>query len=146
MCCWTSSLGTHLSVREPVEGERLRCTTIYVGAPSDSVEVDWRFAHVVKIEKSIARMKRIDALFESAAKQAGPNAVDVILSSMLSDGVEGMKAIEQAGGKCIIQKPGDAQYPDMPLHALDAVTADFLGTPEEIAAKLTELAAGRTCK
>ena len=37
---------TRMRVEEPVEGKRLQCTCIYVGMPSESVEVDGRLAHI----------------------------------------------------------------------------------------------------
>lgn len=136
---------TRLTVREPIEGEKFRCTTLYVGKPSDSVQVDGVLAHLERIENDLRRVDRIDELFVSAASSARENAIGVILSGMLSDGVAGLKAIQKAGGKCIVQLPSEAKFPSMPENALAEVDADFVGDTREIAAKLVELAAGRTC-
>ena len=70
----------------------------------------------------------------------------VILSGLLWDGVEGLSAIHQAGGKCLVQSPADAIFQDMPLHAIDAVDIDFVGTADEIAQRLIEIARPRSCE
>lgn len=136
---------TRLTVREPVEGESLHCTTLYIGNPSQSVLVEGRTAHIDEVTGHMERLQRIDELFRSAARNAGPNAVGVILSGTLWDGVAGLQAIHEAGGKCIVQDPRDATYKDMPEKALDQVDVDYVGTADEIASILMELAAGRNC-
>jgi two-component system chemotaxis response regulator CheB len=92
------------------------------------------------------RIQRIDELFLSAARHARHNAVGIILSGTLWDGVEGLRAIHDAGGKCIVQDPGEAAVEDMPRNALKSVDVDFVGTTDEIASLLVELAAGRSCQ
>ncbi|MCA9072213.1 MAG: chemotaxis protein CheB [Planctomycetaceae bacterium] len=135
---------TRLRVCEPSEGEKIHCTTIYVGRNCDSIIVDGQEIHLDFVS-DVERLKRIDYLFESAAI-AGKNAVGVILSGMLWDGVEGLKAIHEAGGKCIVQDPEDALFPDMPRNALATIPVDYVGTTDEIASLLMELAAGRSCQ
>lgn len=127
----------------PEDEECLERTTIYVGRPDDRVEVDDDEFDVEVEAAPYARIRRIDDLFFSVAESAGPNAVGIILSGMLSDGVKGLKAISAAGGRCIVQAPEDAAYPSMPDHALDAVDVDFVGTTEEIASILFEWVIGR---
>lgn len=136
---------TRLSVREPVEGESLHCTTLYIGHPSKSLLIEGQEAHLDDVAGHIERLQRIDELFRSAARSAGANAVGVILSGTLWDGVAGLKAIHEAGGKCIVQDPEDAAFDDMPRKALEQVDVDYVGTDDEIASILVELAAGRNC-
>ena len=129
-----------LDVCEPFEGERLACATIYVGASRDSVQVEGHAFHVFSDRSRVARMHRIDDLFESAAASAGENCIGVVLSGMLNDGTNGLKAIKDAGGYCIVQDPRDADFDDMPSNALADVEADFMGTTEEIIDRLIQLA------
>lgn len=137
---------TGLRVRQPVEGEKLCCTTIYVGSPAESVEIDGNRIHSEIDVSDVARMERIDDLFITAAQSARENTVGVILTGMLSDGVEGLKAIHAAGGYCIVQDPKDAKFESMPKNALAEVEADFVGTSDEIAERLIRLAEGRSCE
>jgi len=61
----------------------------------------------------------IDPLFRSAARVAGPNVVSVLLSGTLDDGSAGTAAVGAAGGFTIVQDPSDADFPDMPRHAIE---------------------------
>lgn len=135
-----------LAVREPVAGDSLNCTTIYVGEPSKVVRVAGREVQLDDLTGELARCRQIDALFLSAARYAGRNAAGVILSGMLWDGVAGLQAIHEAGGKCIVQDPADAAYDELPRRALEEVDVDFIETPIGIAGVLVELAADRSCQ
>ena len=133
-------------VEEPEDEDSLECTTIYVGSSDETVEVDGKQFDVEVDTSRYARMHRIDDLFKSVAESAGKNAVGVILSGMLSDGTAGMRAIKDAGGRCVIQTPSDADYPSMPSHALAEVEPVYVGTAAEIASFLMEMAIGEECE
>ena len=66
----------------------------------------------------------IDPLFRSAARAHGPHAVSVLLSGTLDDGMAGTAAIRQAGGATLAQDPAEAEFPDMPAHAIAAGVVD----------------------
>lgn len=66
----------------------------------------------------------IDVLFRSAAAHYNGRTIGIILTGMLDDGMAGMQAIKQSGGKCIVQDPNEAEYPDMPLAVLNAIDVD----------------------
>ena len=134
-----------IDVVEPWDEECLQCTNIYVGAPNQRVEVEGEHfeIHVDTTDKS--RIRRIDDLFKSVARSAGKNAIGIVLSGLLSDGVAGIKAINDAGGICIVQDPKDADYSSLPENVLDEVKAHFVGTSEDIAKLLVALASDRTC-
>lgn len=135
-----------VEVDEPVDEESMECTTIYVGAPNERVEVDGDEFDVEDDRSRHARIHRIDDLFKSVAESAGKNAVGIILSGMLKDGTDGLKASHEAGGFCMVQDPGDAAFSSMPDNALDAVPIAYVGTTEDISSKLMELALGRRCR
>lgn len=67
----------------------------------------------------------IDPLFRSAAVAFGNKVIGVLLTGYLDDGTAGLLAIKRCGGTCIIQDPGDAEYPDMPQNALNQLTPDY---------------------
>jgi two-component system chemotaxis response regulator CheB len=80
----------------------------------------------------------IDVLFESAADAYGADLIGVILTGANQDGAEGMRAIVDAGGTGIVQRPDDAFAPAMPQAALAACpTAEVLPLAM-IAARLQE--------
>ena len=135
-----------VEIAEPHDHECLECTTVFVGAPDEKVKVKFDEFHIELDPTGKSKLKRIDDLFSSVAKSAKHNAVGVILSGMLSDGVQGLKDIHDAGGYCIVQDPKDAEFDSMPNNALAEVDANFVGTAEEIADVLIEIARGRKCR
>ena len=60
---------------------------------------------------------------------------------MLNDGAAGLSAIKACGGTAIVQHPLDAQADQMPLAALEAVTADHVVDADGLAGLLAEVAA-----
>jgi two-component system chemotaxis response regulator CheB len=75
----------------------------------------------------------IDVLFETAADALGAGVVGVILSGANSDGSRGLRAICDAGGQALVQRPDQAASAAMPRAALKAC-------PEARALSLGELA------
>jgi len=67
----------------------------------------------------------IDVLFRSAAVAYNTSAIGIVLTGMLDDGTSGMSAIKRSGGICIVQEPGEAEFPDMPSNVLLNVDVDY---------------------
>ena len=74
----------------------------------------------------------IDVLFRSAAAAYNSKVIGVILTGMLDDGTAGMDAIQRSGGTCIVQEPGEAEYPDMPLSVLGHLSVDYCVTLDKM--------------
>lgn len=83
----------------------------------------------------------IDPLFRSAAVAYGNRVIAVVLSGYLDDGTAGMAAVHRCGGVCIVQDPSDADYPDMPQHAIDSGWVDRRAPIAQMGPLLAELAA-----
>jgi two-component system chemotaxis response regulator CheB len=64
----------------------------------------------------------------------------VLLSGVLDDGVVGLAAIKSRGGTTVVQQPGDALYPTMPINALQAGVADHEASAYEMGRLLMKLA------
>jgi len=82
----------------------------------------------------------IDPMFRSAADSYGERVVAVILSGLLDDGADGMVAVGRAGGKLLVQDPGEALYPDMPRAALRYAQVEEVLPARAIGHRLSELA------
>jgi two-component system, chemotaxis family, protein-glutamate methylesterase/glutaminase len=82
----------------------------------------------------------IDVLFRSAAVAYGARTAGVLLTGMLDDGVDGLRAIQRCGGVTIVQDPAEAEYPDMVQAALATMVVDYVLPLAEIAALLNRLA------
>lgn len=76
----------------------------------------------------------IDVSFESASVAFGNECIAILLSGANSDGTEGLKAIQKAGGRVVLQNPDNAVMPFMPQSALSTMTPDYvLEIPEILA-------------
>jgi two-component system chemotaxis response regulator CheB len=135
-----------LPIIELRDGEALRQGTIYL-APADH--------HMLFHEGSVALLRgpkehntrpAIDALFRSAAMAYGERVVGALLTGCGEDGVNGMTAIEEGGGICVVQDPQEAEMPHMPLNAIryDDVSGVFI--IDELASALGSLASGKTVR
>ncbi len=74
----------------------------------------------------------IDVSFESASEVYQSSLVGILLSGANADGTQGLKTIQKAGGKIIVQKPATAEMPFMPNYAIQHTTPDFILDVEEI--------------
>lgn len=74
----------------------------------------------------------IDVSFESAAEVYGTNLIGILLSGSNTDGTQGLKAIQNAGGIVVIQDPKSAEMPYMPSNAISHMTPDYVLTTEDI--------------
>jgi two-component system chemotaxis response regulator CheB len=83
----------------------------------------------------------VDPLFRSVAVSFGPNAIGVVLSGTRADGSAGSAAISHRGGAVIVQDPGEAIYPDMPLSAIAADHPAYVLPVAQIPAAVTRLTA-----
>ncbi|ALG09535.1 chemotaxis protein CheB [Kibdelosporangium phytohabitans] len=81
----------------------------------------------------------INALFRSAAVALGPRVTGIVLSGVLDDGVAGLVAIRDRGGRTVVQDPRDALYSGMPRNALRHLTPDHVLPVADMGAALNEL-------
>ncbi|WP_210465883.1 chemotaxis protein CheB [Rufibacter roseolus] len=81
----------------------------------------------------------IDPLFRSAAAAYGPRVIGIVLTGMLQDGTVGMEMIKRSGGITMVQKPEDAEYPDMPQSVLNEIEVDYVVPVSAMGELLQEL-------
>jgi two-component system, chemotaxis family, protein-glutamate methylesterase/glutaminase len=82
----------------------------------------------------------VDVLFESLAKEAGREALGVILTGMGADGASGMLAMKQAGARTIAQDEASCVVFGMPREAIRMGAVDEVLPLDRIAAQVTRLA------
>lgn len=68
--------------------------------------------------------------------------IAVIVSGFDGDGAAALRTSKDAGGIVIAQKLDTAGQPDMPQSAIDSGCVDYVLSPENIARKIVEIAAG----
>ena len=84
----------------------------------------------------------IDVLFRSAALAGGDGVAGVLLSGLMHDGVAGLAAIRERGGRVIVQDPADAAYAHLPRSALAALAVDAMLPIDRLGRELTTIATG----
>jgi two-component system chemotaxis response regulator CheB len=137
---------TTLKCTVPADQQRIENRTIYL-APAD---------HHLAVEKGFIRISRgapenqyrpsIDLLFRSAATAYTGCVTGIILTGLLDDGTSGMSAIKRCGGKCIVQSPKEAAFPDMPNSVLRHVEVDYSVPVSEMGAILSKLYSIAACE
>lgn len=98
---------TQLRVKEAQSGDVIECGMAIV-APGDQhikikrVDNSYKI-HCLKGDKVNGHCPSVDVLFQSAAKEAGRNAIGIILTGMGSDGAKGLLEMRQKGARTIGQ-------------------------------------------
>ncbi len=128
----------HVKVAE--SGESLQPHTVYL-APDDRHLGVSRQATVMLSEASPIGGFRPSGtfLFESVARVFGPAAVGVILTGMGEDGVAGLRALRQAGGRVLAQDEKSSVVFGMPGAAVASGLADHVLPLDAVAARLVEM-------
>ncbi|MEH6450320.1 MAG: chemotaxis protein CheB [Oleispira sp.] len=81
----------------------------------------------------------IDVLFESAAICYQEHLIGLILTGANSDGSLGLQSINLSHGLSLVQQPETAEFPAMPLAAIEASQIDYIIPLSEIASFLITL-------
>jgi two-component system CheB/CheR fusion protein len=134
------SKATVLPVAEAREGVVPEADHVYILPPGEIMEIRQGALRLVKREFTEGRYLPVDTFLTSLAADKGGQAIGVILSGTASDGVQGMKAIKEAGGLTFAQNEHTAKYPGMPQSSIAAGCVDFVLTPEGIARELGRIA------
>ncbi|NBC35407.1 chemotaxis-specific protein-glutamate methyltransferase CheB [Novosphingobium sp. FSY-8] len=82
----------------------------------------------------------VDVLFRSAARNAGANAVGVIMTGMGDDGAKGLLEMRQAGARTIAQDEASCVVFGMPREAIAAGAAEKISPLSHIARDLLLMA------
>ncbi len=97
---------------------------IFVLPPGRSASVS---RGVITVEHEIHERpaSTINRLFTSAAQNYGERVIGVVLTGLMRDGTQGLRAVHEAGGLTIVQDPREAEYPDMPTNAMEGLPVTF---------------------
>lgn len=82
----------------------------------------------------------IDVSFESAGYAFNNRVLTILLSGATADGASASAALAQAGATCLVQDPVTAEYPTMPLAAIELGGEHIrVMRPEQISSFITHL-------
>ncbi|MEQ9438215.1 MAG: chemotaxis protein CheB [Cyclobacteriaceae bacterium] len=130
---------TQTPIKTAEDGEAIQAGHIYV-SPSDQhlIVKNGHMALSYGPQENGSRPS-INALFRSAAVSYRQKVIGVLLTGLLSDGAQGMKAIHDCGGATIVQDPEEAPFDEMPRNALKVTNVDHVALLKEIPALLADL-------
>jgi two-component system chemotaxis response regulator CheB len=118
---------------------------VYVAPPDRHLLVERYRIRLSRGPKENNSRPAIDPMFRTAARAYGPRVIAVVLSGSMDDGTVGVGAVKARGGVTIAQLPEEADYPDMPLNAIESGSVDYvvaLADIPEMLARLTAQPAG----
>jgi two-component system chemotaxis response regulator CheB len=133
---WLNSV-CDLRVRVAEQGEPLLPHTVYLAPDDRHLGVSAQGTIALSAGPPVGGFRPAGTyLFESVARVYGPAATAVILTGMGDDGLVGLRAVHQAGGRIIAQDEKSSVVWGMPGVAVAAGLPDLILAPEEMAAHL----------
>ena len=124
-----------LKIEEVSEGLAMLPGILYLCPPAREVRIEKGSFRVTSRPRQHTHLP-IDELLISLSEDAPERAIAVILSGAGTDGARGVQALRTQGGTVFIQDPATAEYPDMPLAAINTGQTDGVFPPESIAAEI----------
>lgn len=127
---------TQLTVKEAKNGDHVKNGCVYI-APGDMHMKIKRIGSRYKIEcfdgeKVNGHRPSVDVLFDSVAKNAGPNALGIILTGMGYDGAKGLLNMRKAGAYTIGQDESSCVVYGMPKVAYNIGAVEKQSTLRQI--------------
>jgi two-component system chemotaxis response regulator CheB len=131
-----------IRVKEAQDGERILPGHGYIAPGGLHLTVERSGAnYIARVQdgEPINRHKpSVEALFLSAAKVVGPNAIGIMLTGMGADGARAMKVMKDAGSYNYCQDEASCVVFGMPREAIAAGAADEVLPLNQIATKMLE--------
>lgn len=141
-----------ITVKEAEDGERILPGHAYIAPGTHHLKIVKSGAnYICRLDdgEPVNRHKpSCDVLFISAAKNAGKNAVGVVLTGMGKDGAKGLLEMKEAGSYTIAQDEKTSIVFGMPKEAIEIGAATDILSLHQIAEKSMEAitASGRTLR
>lgn len=122
-----------LPVKEAEDKEDVLGGVVYL-APANyhlMIEADRTFSLSIDEKVNFSRPS-IDVLFETAAEVYGAGLIGIILTGASRDGAAGLRRVKEMNGIAVVQDPKTAEFPAMPLAALEETQIDHILSIERI--------------
>jgi two-component system chemotaxis response regulator CheB len=127
---------TAMSVSFADDQQRIMPDTVYLAGPDRHLLVEGNRIRITRGPKESRSRPAIDPLFRSVALAFGPRVIGVVLSGSLDDGTAGLWHIKDRKGLAFVQDPEQAAYSSMPDSAIENVDTDFVGSIDQLAARI----------
>jgi two-component system, chemotaxis family, CheB/CheR fusion protein len=132
---------TRMNIYRVTDGMVLAANSVYLIPPGKNLVLENNQLRLLEQEERNRHGLNfpIDIFLESLAKNYADRAVGVILSGTGSDGNNGLRAINEAGGFVMVQDPLSAEFDGMPKTAIATGIVDRILAPEALAQTIYNL-------
>ena len=129
-----------LTIAPATIGQFLKPATVYIAPSGYHLLIERNCTFSLSIDAQVNySIPSIDVLFESAARCYQERLIGLILTGANHDGSVGLQRINFYHGLSLVQMPETAEYPAMPLAAIETSRVDHIIPLSEIASFLTTL-------
>jgi len=136
-----------VAVKEATNGDLICDGCVYIAAGGRQMEVartpQGYAIRVFDGPEMCGHRPSVEVMMQSVAKHVGRNAVGAMLTGMGGDGAMGMKAMRDAGARCIAQDEASCVVFGMPHKALESGGAERAVPLRDITRTLKSLLGGR---
>jgi len=130
---------TRMPVVQVVEPTRIECNRVYIISPANDLEMNDGYLRIRSAVRPYGKHVAIDRFFRTLAEVHQDRGIGIVLSGTGSDGTVGISSIKEQGGVTLAQLPEDAEYGDMPRHAIATGNVDFVLPVADIGQQLLRL-------
>jgi len=134
---------SRLRVSCAVDGEPLPAVghpRVILAPPGRHLVVSCGHLHLTDFSERNSCRPSVDVLFESVAREIGPQSIACLLTGMGRDGAQGLLAIRRAGGRTLAQDQATSTIFGMPDEAIRMGAAERILDLHEVAPALVALA------
>lgn len=135
-----------MEVKEAEDNDRIMTGRVLIAPGGKQMRVE-RSGGVYRVRVASGELvcghcPSVEVLMQSAALAVGANAVGVMLTGMGRDGATGLRAMRDAGARCLAQDEATSVVFGMPKEAFESGGAERLVPLERIAADVLSLLPG----
>ena len=123
---------TEMRVMQVDQDVEIEPNTVYLIPPKKNLSIAGGRLRLSDYDPAVLNHP-IDIFFTSLADEYGERSVAVVLSGTGTDGTAGIRAVKEAGGLAIVQKPESAKFDGMPRSAISTGLVDWVLDPHHIA-------------
>lgn len=130
-----------LTICKAQDGDLLEAGTVYVVPGGTHAFVREDRIEIRAMKRNSGFRPSIDALFMSLAASRGEQAIAVVLSGSMNDGMRGSQMVYDLGGITLVQDPDEADYAEMPQNVIRRDHPRHILKAEELGQWLADLIA-----
>ncbi|MBF0435350.1 MAG: hypothetical protein HQL77_08250 [Magnetococcales bacterium] len=135
---------TSFKVKIAAHGDSLLPGSLYIAPATGNMEVRGGGVLVLSAKQADDLYSpSCDRLLLSASQVYGSNAIGVILTGMGRDGVQGIRAIHEAGGYTLAQDRATSMVFSMPGSAIELKVVSQIGPPERLGQNIIKWVSAR---